>query len=190
MNLSDYSDEQLAIQFRENRDPRLLTELVNRHHPHIIQQCRHRVKDAEAAKDISQEVLIRVMTKIDSYQQEADGQSRCFATWLNTIVCNRCVDHLRQNKRDLHREISQKIEDTLEEELDTDNVEKPTVEILEEMLEKISGEEKLIFLLKYKEKWSLKEIQLVTGLSESAVKMRLSRTKEKIQQLLTRYTVS
>ncbi len=79
MNFSDYSDEQLAAQFKENQDPRLFTELVNRYHPHIMQQCQPYVKDQEVSKDISQEVLIRVMTKIDSYQQEADGQSHRFA---------------------------------------------------------------------------------------------------------------
>ena len=52
-----------------------------------------------------------------------------------------------------------------------------------QLLEEITPEEKLILLLKYKEKHSIKEIETTMGISESAVKMRLSRAKEKINLL-------
>lgn len=56
------------------------------------------------------------------------------------------------------------------------------------LLEDITPEEKLILLLKYKEKHSIKEIEQTMGISESAVKMRLSRAKEKINKLYSKYS--
>ena len=154
---------------------------MQRYEKRVIHQCKQYLKDEETAKDVSQEVFIRLLTKIGSFRQEA-----AFATWLHTIVHNRCTDHLRKDKKALHQEISREIVEILEEELDTDNVEKPTTEILEELLEKIRGEEKLL-LLKYREGWSVKEITQSLNISASAVKMRLDRTKAKVEKLLEKY---
>ena len=62
-----------------------------------------------------------------------------------------------------------------------------TVEILEELLGQVSGEEKLLLLLKYEQGWSIQSIQQSMQLSESAVKVRLYRTREKLQKLLNQY---
>ena len=70
------------------------------------------------------------------------------------------------------------------EEVDTEDIVKPTVDILEELLEQISGEEKLLLLLKYQQGWSIKTIQQSLQISESAVKVRLSRTREKMRKLI------
>lgn len=58
-----------------------------------------------------------------------------------------------------------------------------SLQILDQLLDTISPEEKLLLLLKYKEKHSIKDIQTSLNLSESAVKMRLKRAKEKINAL-------
>lgn len=56
-------------------------------------------------------------------------------------------------------------------------------QILEALLEPITLEEKMILLLKYKEKHSLKDIQQTLNLSESAIQMRLKRAREKVNRL-------
>ena len=176
------TDEELMCRFRQQKDAALFTELTIRHQDSIIRQCQHYLKDSEAAQDIAQEVLIRVFTKADTFRE---GHS--FRNWLRGIVHNRCIDHLNQDKTELHQDISSKIADTIEDETTTDQVEKPTVEILEELLDMISGQDKLLLLLKYKERWSVSTISHSLNLSESAVKMRLSRAKEKMQLLLLKY---
>ena len=148
------SDEEIVRRFQQTTDPRLFTELVQRHHTFIQKACYQHLKDREAVKDVSQEVLLRVYTKIDTYRHEAP-----FSAWLQTIIRNRCVDHLRENKKLMHQEISQQIAETLQEELDTDSLEKPLEEYLTTWLEKVSGQEKILLQLKYGEGLSYQEIQ-------------------------------
>lgn len=113
-----------------------------------------------------------------------------FKPWLNQIISNRCVDHIKQDKKELHQEISKKIADTIEEEIDAESVNRPTVEILEELMEKISGRNKLILTLKYKQHWSIKEIAQTLNLNENTVKSHLKRAREELQKLLDRYADS
>ena len=140
MDISIISDESLIAHFRQtdirNNDPKLLSLLFERHQESVVRRCRYYVKDLETAQDLSQEVWIRVLNKMYQFRTEAD-----FAPWLFTIIHNRCQDHIRQNKRLLHQEISRKIVDSLEDELSTEDIDKPTIEILEELMCMISGGE-------------------------------------------------
>ena len=145
----------------------------------VIRRCQRYIKDQDAAQDVSQEVFLRVLLKIPGFKGNAS-----FATWLHTIIHNRCIDHIRKDKKAMDLEISEHIAESLQEEWDTDAAEEPTVEILETLMEQISGAEKYLLLLKYKEGWSTRQIQQATGLPESIIKNRLYRTKQKLRKLL------
>ncbi len=187
MELTNLSDEALVTHYRQEgrdpRDPKLLAELVRRHETRVISACALHVKDRETARDLAQEVWIRVFTKLDQFRPERAA----FVGWLFIIVRNRCHDHRRRDKHHLHEEISRKIVDRLEDDLDTEGVVKPTVEILRELMELISGEEKRLLSLRYDQGYSIKEVQHIMGLSEPCVKTRVARARHKLQQLLEKY---
>jgi RNA polymerase sigma-70 factor (ECF subfamily) len=54
------------------------------------------------------------------------------------------------------------------------------VDKLKIALEKISPDEKMILLLKYQDQLSIKDLESVLGIRESAVKMRIKRSKDKL----------
>lgn len=54
-------------------------------------------------------------------------------------------------------------------------------------MEQISGEEKHLLMLKYHHGYSLRDIEQALGLSESCVKARLARVRQKLQKLLDKY---
>ena len=184
MDYTHLTDHEIAQRFVQTKEPRLFDELVRRHQSSVLQQCRKQLKDAEAAQDVSQEVWIRVFERLHQFRPV-----RPFAAWLSVIVHNRCHDHLHNDKYRLHQELSHLIVDGLEadEELDTENLTVPTVEILEELMEYLSGEEKWLLHLKYWQGWSIKDIQHLMQLSESAVKSRVFHVKQKLQKLLNKY---
>ena len=183
MDFSTLSDADLLNEFRQSNDPQPFTELVRRHETKVIKRCYQRLGDKNEAQDVSQEVFLRLLTKAHTYRSNLP-----FEPWLNTIVNNRCRDHLKQDKAELHQEISDKIVDTLEEEIDTEDITRPTVEILQELLEQVSGEAKLILLMKYERGWSVKAIQESLGIEESAVKQRLKRSRDKLRRLLDQHS--
>ncbi|MBO6762489.1 MAG: hypothetical protein JJ909_16150, partial [Roseivirga sp.] len=87
-------------------------------------------------------------------------------------------------KKSTHQVISDKLSSELEDVIDADEVDKESLmNALELLLEQITPEEKLLLLLKYKEKQSLQAITASMNISESAAKMRLLRAKEKINKL-------
>ena len=184
MDYTQLTDEEIIRHLVQGANPRLFDKLVRRHQSSVLRQCRRQLNDAEAAHDVSQEVWIRVHTKLGQYQAEGT-----FAAWLSVIVHRRCYDHLHKDKRLLYREISQQIVDGLEEDeaMDTENLSVPTVEILEELMEQLSGEEKRLLHLKYWQGWSIKDIQQIMQLSESAVKSRFFQVKKKMQKLFDKY---
>ena len=182
MDLFTLTDEELFDRFKQDRSPDSFAELFRRHEPHVTDRCYRHLRDRDDAKDVSQEVFLRVFTKSHTYQVHLP-----FKPWLNRIIHNRCIDHVKQDKTELHQEISRKIADTIEEEIDIESVSRPTTEILEELLEQVSGRNKLILTLKYKQHWSIKEIAYTLNLDENTVKSYLKRAREELQKLLVKY---
>ncbi|MDH5609983.1 MAG: RNA polymerase sigma factor [Cyclobacteriaceae bacterium] len=183
-NFDHFSEEELIRLIRTDGNWRYFSELVYRHEEYVIQKCRGFVKDQEAARDLSQEIFIKIFMSLGNYRSEAK-----FKTWLYSIIYHACIDHLRKNKRNVHHIITEKLADEISEVLDLDEPadDELTLQVLDELMEELLPEEKLILLLKYKEKHTIKAIELTLGLSESAVKMRLSRAREKINRLYKRY---
>ena len=173
------TDEEL-VQFLQNGGPqRYFSILADRHHDYVLKKCKSYVKHEDEAEDLSQEIFIKVFMQLNTFRSEAK-----FKTWLYTIIYHTCVDYLRKKKKNTHQVISDKLGAEFEEVIDAEEVDKESLHIaLEQLLEQITPEEKLLLLLKYKEKQSLNAIINTLQISESAAKMRLKRAKEKINKL-------
>lgn len=138
------------------------------------------MKNGDTAEDLCQEILIKIFLKVNDFQKKAN-----FSTWLYSIIHNTCIDYLRKNKKNTQQVLTEKMVDEVADLIeDVDEIpQEMSLQILDQLLDTISPEEKLLLLLKYKEKHSIKDIQVSLNLSESAVKMRLKRAKEKINAL-------
>ncbi len=175
MNYLLSSDEELLDTFKKTQNHHVFSEITRRYEQHVFKKCYSYLKDEDDLRDVSQEVFVRIFSRVNTYRTGAPVKP-----WLNTIVHNRCIDHIKQDKKAFHQEMSSKIVNTIVEELDVEEVNHPTTEILQEFLGKISGEEKLIFSLKYEQGWSIKAIAQYLKLNENTVKSRLKRTRREI----------
>ncbi len=174
------SDEELVARLKSDFNPKLFSILIERHRSSILSKCRGYVKAGEEAEDLAQDILIKLYLQLHTFNKDSK-----FSTWLHSIISHQCIDYLRKNRKNLHEQISERLNDELGEIVDVDEGISRDIseEMLLELLEQISPEGKLILLLKYKEKKSLKEIQEALNLTESAVKMRLKRAREKLNKL-------
>lgn len=182
------SDETLVLLLQKEGNMRYFSILVERHENKILKSCKTYVKDDDTAEDLCQEIFIKLFLKLKNFRGDAK-----FSTWLFAIVHNTCIDYLRKNKKgEATKVITYKMADELAELIDgVDEVPYELSEkILELLLNEISPDEKMILLLKYKEKNSVKDIHLSLGLSESAVKMRLKRAKEKVNELYAKLSAN
>lgn len=184
IDIEKLSDEGLALKLKESGEERYFAALARRHEKKILKKCKSYIKQEEASEDLMQEILIKVFLRIKDFRSEAK-----FSTWLFTIIHSTCIDYLRKHKKNEHSIITEKLCDEVGEIVDTEDevTEAISGKILDELLNQMTPEEKMLLLLKYKEKHQIKDIQQTLNLSESAVKMRLKRAKEKINKLYNKY---
>ncbi len=81
------AQEQSLVEFAQQGDKEALGKLIKAHQAWIYNIARRMVYDHEEAADITQEVLLKVITKLSTFR----GESK-FRTWLYRIVANHIVN--------------------------------------------------------------------------------------------------
>lgn len=178
-NFKNLSDNEIALKLQGNYDPVLFNELFGRFHKKILRQCQLLVKHSDTAEDLTQEILIKIFMKINSFK--ADSQ---FSTWVYSITHHTCIDFIRKNKKNLYQQLTAELSEALEEEQSADEPLDFSFEKFDKMLEGMEPEVKTIIILKYKQNLSIKEMQEHLNIRESAIKMRLLRAREKMRKYL------
>ena len=125
------------------------------------------LKNTADAEDTVQETFIKYFTKAPEFTDAEHEKA-----WLITVATNRCRDMLRYRSRH---------ETESEEVLNTYAVEKSDSGILEALME-LSDKYRIIMILFYVEQYKIDEIADITGVSVSAVKMRLSRGRKLLEE--------
>lgn len=172
------SDEDLVEAIVKTNDTLLFDILYDRYAMMVYNKCYGFAKDGDEAKDLTQDVFLKLFVKLASFK----GKSK-FSTWLYAFTYNHCVNYVTRNTAKKFEKQSvdyQDIENLSEEEDNDHSFLDMKVDKLKEALELISPDEKMILLLKYQDNLSIKEIEDVLGIGESAVKMRIKRAKDKL----------
>lgn len=76
-------------------DFRSLETLHDRYRPSIYSYFYYRVAEVATAEDLTSEVFVRMVEKIDTYEP----RGRPFLSWLYAIANNLRVDHFRKTSR-------------------------------------------------------------------------------------------
>jgi RNA polymerase sigma-70 factor (ECF subfamily) len=173
------ADEQLVANYQETNDDEYFEMLYSRYVGKVYQKCLSMTKDSEAAEDFTQDIFIKVFSKMDTFQQRSK-----FSTWLYSISHHYCLDQLRVGKRLPTETLADDLSDTMSEADTADDVE-TKLRDMGKLMEGIPAEEVQLLQMKYEQGISIKEIAKRYHLTESAVKMRLKRTRDK---LYDRYT--
>ncbi|APY12651.1 RNA polymerase subunit sigma-70 [Seonamhaeicola sp. S2-3] len=177
-NINKQSDEDLVKAIVKTNDTMLFEILYDRYSMLVYNKCLGFAKDEDEAKDLAQDVFLKLFVKLASFK----GKSK-FSTWLYAFTYNHCVNYVTRNtaKKFEKKAVDYKDIENLSEDDDNDNsFLSMKVDKLKVALEKISPDEKMILLLKYQDLLSIKDIVDVLDIGESAVKMRIKRAKDKL----------
>ena len=173
-----YSADQLLIQGLKSRDQQAMASLYSNYYPMVYSKCLSFVKDHEDAHDLAQDVFLKIFEKIHSFK----GESR-LSTWIYSLTFNYCTDQLRRKKY-----IDPFLVDWRDNGVEIitvgDQEDRGWLEVAELCFLSLPSEDYQLLSLKYKDGKSLFDLQQIYGISLSAVKMRLSRAKEKACKLL------
>ena len=180
-NINNKSDEDLIKGIVLNNDTLLFEILYDRYATLVYNKCMGFAKDEDEAKDLTQDVFLKLFVKLASFK----GKSK-FSTWLYAFTYNHCVNYVTRNtakkieKQSVDYADIENIENLSDHEEDDSSFLAMKVDKLKIALELISPEEKMILLLKYQDFLTIKEIEDVLEIGESAVKMRIKRAKDKL----------
>lgn len=182
------TDEALVEAIVKTNDTMLFEVLYDRYATMVYNKCYGFANGVDEAKDLTQDVFLRVFVKLASFK----GKSK-FSTWLYAFTYNHCVNYVTRNtakKLEKQSVSSENIDiQNIGEEVDsTREFENMRLDKLKEVMELISPEEKMILLLKYEDNLTIKELSEALDIGESAVKMRLKRAKEKLVHKYDNYT--
>jgi len=139
--------------------------------PDIVNIAYRYTQNSEDAKDVCQEVLIKVYSKIKSFKQGAK-----FSTWVYRVTINASIDFLRKRKKTvvLNDDIAKDKTNFFES---AHNIEaKDIEEKIKTEVNKLPMRQKNVFILKHFQGLKISEISKTLGCSQSSVKTHLVRS--------------
>lgn len=151
----------------------------------VYRHCLQMLGRQADAQDAAQETMLRAYRAIPRFL----GQSGV-ASWLYRIAHNTCLDMLKKPQR--KREVSsmeQMREAGFEPRAAGDTPEtayekKAEAQRLLAAIAKLPQDQQTLLNLRYGENYSYEELARATGLREGTVKSKLSRAKDRLQELL------
>lgn len=176
-NIQGLSDDELIIKIVKTNNTVCFGELYDRYADKVYNKCFGFVLNEAEAKDLTQDIFLHLFINLKKFNFKSK-----FSTWLYSLTYNFCVNYLN---RDKEKKISNQSKDIDEEyklsvEINDHSLLQMKVDRLEKALLKIPPEDKMILQLKYQDDVSIKELVELLQVSESAIKMRLSRAKTKV----------
>ncbi len=180
------SDEDLVILFVKSRgrDLSAFNKIVDRYQKRVTQVSLRYLRNLELAEEVTQDVFIKVYSKLDTLENPKQLKS-----WILRITQNTCTDFYKKQKRS--QELKSKVEQEMKvDQKDTNNLENNNkLNTLLESIEKLKPQDQEIIKLHYFADMKVSEIALEIGRSESAVKMRLVRCRDKLSNIVNKVTL-
>ncbi len=173
------SDEEALEQYLLTQNVNYFNLLYDRYTNKVYSKCISMLKESELAEDATQEIFVKVLLSISKFS----GKSK-FSTWLYSVTYNYCIDIIRKGKK----EIIVSLEDNTKLDLEDDGmldaeIMETNVFRLKQVLGLMNVEDKSILMMKYQDDLSIKEICDVMEKTESAVKMKILRAKERFLKI-------
>jgi RNA polymerase sigma factor (sigma-70 family) len=176
------ADEQRVSTYPTTSSTYNFETIYQRYLTKVYRTCLSFTHDSQAAQDYTQDIFLKVFNKLDSFEHQSS-----FSTWLYAIAHNYCLDQHRLSKRlpmePLSPNIVQSLMDStpFAKEADEDQL-----RLLERLLEKLSPSDRRLLVLRYEQGLSILALSQHFQLSESAVKMRLKRSRDRLREFLDR----
>jgi RNA polymerase sigma-70 factor (ECF subfamily) len=137
--------------------------------------------DTATAEDISQEVFVRLFTRIGQYRHEAD-----FKTWLYRLVANACIDEQRRRKRFVACDDIESAQDMAVQNKNEDPFERmEMIEAVKGAMAGLNPKLRMTVLLKYFEDLSYEEMSEALGCSKGTIASRLNRSHKILARKLS-----
>ena len=184
------TDEDLVERIRssDRSDLRDFEELMSRHAPRVMSNCRHLTGSPTDAEDLTQEVFVKVFFRLDRFEGRG-----AFGAWVQRIKVNHCLNHLKKQKRRRHVGLDDPGVAAAEE-LHTSPRAAEALDswddraVIGEVLGRMGDTLRVPLVMCDVDGFAYQEIADQLGLGLSAVKMRIKRGREEFRRLYLELT--
>lgn len=181
----DSIDVSLLKKCKKN-DKEALNQLYKRYEKYIYTLCYRYTNKKEDALDLVQEVFIKVLKNIKSFDE-----NRPFMPWLKRITVHTCLNF----KRDVKTIISldqvttdqgQTLKEAISSQFNLENyiIFKETTQTIRDCIGSIDEKYRMPLILRHEENLSYEEIAKILDLPLGTLKVNLHRGRKKLQLLL------
>jgi RNA polymerase sigma-70 factor (ECF subfamily) len=151
--------------------------LVERYGDLVYSLSLRVVRDADMAKDLSQETFVKAFSKIHTLRSV-----HAFSSWLCSIARRTALDYVRKGKRELTG--LDRVLELQSATEDDDPMLTPGSQILEDALYKLGERDRQLLTLAYFEELSLAEVGKILDIPEGNVRVYLYRARKRLRKNL------
>lgn len=165
-----------------NGDRQAFALLVDNYKDRVFSLVVGIVRNREIAEELAQDVFVKAFSNLKKFRKEAS-----FSTWIYRIAYNTAISETRKKNYKL-KSYDEQLEKATAmndfEVTESEDIAAQKQKLLKQAMEELVPEEKLILMLYYFEDRSIEEISHSTGLSNSNVKVKLFRLRNKLKELV------
>ena len=179
----DNNSDQIYIDKVLQGDTNAFAYLINKYKDMAYTIAIKIVKSHEDAEEVAQDSFLKAYEKLDSFK----GNSK-FSTWLYTIVYRNSITKIRK-KKVATSDIDDYVMDNYSE-----GSEFPQIEAIKngeqkkyvrEAIDRLPEKDALLITLFYMDESSIEEIEQITNLTQSNIKVKLFRARKKLNTELS-----
>ncbi|TZG00131.1 sigma-70 family RNA polymerase sigma factor (plasmid) [Chryseobacterium panacisoli] len=136
----------------------------------IFRLCMGYVNDTNLAQDLAQETFIIVWQQLPKFRNESS-----IGTWIFRIASNNCLRQIEKEKKFTKTDLPINLEEKKQESME------PQIQMLYQFISELPETDRIIISLELEEVKQA-EIAHIVGLSESNIRVKIHRIKEKLTQ--------
>ena len=176
-------EDQIYIERVLQGDTNAFSHLINKYKNMVFTLVVKIVKNREDAEEVAQDSFIKAYQKLDSFK----GDSK-FSTWLYTIAYRNALTKVRKKKLET-TDIDSFVMDNHKDDHDFPQLEaiknNEQEKYVKQAIENLGETDSLLITLFYLNDNSIEEIQEITEMSQSNVKVRLFRARKRLYKELS-----
>ncbi len=156
---------------------RLFQEIYENYYHKVLAFINSRVNNAHTAEDLASDVFFKCYSNIEKYDETKGAES----TWIFTITNNTLKNYYRDRKTASSIDAMEGFDVPFEEEFDQAMRLEEIRAYLDEALDGLDELNRRILVMRYFDEMKTKDIAAKLALSESNVRVKLSRTLKRLR---------
>ncbi|MBN2013098.1 RNA polymerase sigma factor [candidate division KSB1 bacterium] len=175
--------EHILIAKAQRGNIQAFEQLIYRYDAQVMALIYNMVNNSEDARDIYQDVFVKVFTAIKKFRQDSK-----FETWVYRIAINTCINFRKSRSRFQFDEFNELDNNQINDNARS-NESQPDQSVLnaelnshiQEAISSLSPKQRAVFVLRHYHEYKLSEIADMLGYSDGTVKNYLFRATQKMK---------